>query len=67
MLANQRIILFWFTVIVFALFFVHNGERARSQAPQPGIELKVVKYNDLVAAVKAQKGKVLIVDIWAEY
>jgi len=31
------------------------------------VELKTVKYTELIAAVKAERGKVLVVDVWAEY
>ncbi len=33
----------------------------------PEVGLKVVKYGDLVDAVRAQKGKVVVVDVWATY
>jgi len=33
--------------------------------PVSGIELKIVKYPELIAAVKAQHGKVVVVDVWA--
>jgi len=33
--------------------------------PVSGIELKIVKYPELIAAVKAQRGKVVVVDVWA--
>lgn len=32
-----------------------------------GVELKTVKYRDLVEAVRAQKGKVVAVDVWATW
>jgi hypothetical protein len=31
------------------------------------VELKMVRYRDLCAAVRAQRGKVIVVEIWAEY
>jgi hypothetical protein len=31
------------------------------------VTLNVVKYADLIAAVKANRGKVIVVDVWAEY
>jgi hypothetical protein len=40
---------------------------AAPPAEAPPVELKVVKYKDLEEAVRAQKGKVLVLDVWAEY
>ena len=46
---------------------------AGSAAPRAGgpadpeIALKPVKYSDLCQLVRGQKGKVVIVDFWAEY
>ena len=31
------------------------------------VEIKAVKYPELCAAVRAQRGKVVVVDVWAEY
>jgi len=31
------------------------------------VELQVVKYNGLVEAIKAQRGKVVVVDVWGEF
>jgi hypothetical protein len=33
----------------------------------PAVGLEDVRYPELVAAVKAQRGRVLVVDVWAEY
>jgi hypothetical protein len=30
------------------------------------VELKVVKYDKLIEAVKANRGKVIVVDVWTE-
>lgn len=32
---------------------------------QEKVDLKILKYDDLAKLVKAQKGKVLVVDLWA--
>lgn len=32
-----------------------------------GIELKTVKYRDLVQAVRRQRGKVIVIDVWADF
>jgi len=46
--------------------FVRGDSAARP--PQEGVvELKVVKYNGLVEAIKAQRGKVVVVDVWGEF
>jgi len=31
------------------------------------VELQPVKYDQLVAAVRAQRGKVVVVDVWGVY
>lgn len=31
------------------------------------VELQIVKYKDLCAAVRAQRGKVVVVDLWADW
>jgi len=42
---------------------------ADSTAPAGGgtVQLKDVKYNGLVEAVRAQRGKVVVVDVWASF
>jgi hypothetical protein len=38
--------------------------------PPPGgaeVKLDVVKYDGLLAAVKVHRGRVVVVDVWAEY
>ena len=56
-------------LIVLLGMFVYSVSRpcaAPPEKPAP-IELKVVKYDALEEAVRAQKGRVLVVDVWAEY
>jgi thiol-disulfide isomerase/thioredoxin len=48
----------WFVLIV-------ESGAAQPAAGQGAIELKDVKYSGLVEAVKAQRGKVVVVDVWA--
>jgi hypothetical protein len=36
----------------------------RAEPALPPIELKVVKYDKLIEAVKANRGKVIVVDVW---
>jgi hypothetical protein len=68
---------FWFLLIGLGLWIVlRQGHalvgpaRADPQpAPtaEPKVELKPVKWADLTAVVRAQQGKVLVVEVWAEY
>jgi hypothetical protein len=52
--------------IILGLWLVHSrGPVAR--AAEPAVMLKVVKYSGLVEAVKAQHGKVVVVDVWGEF
>jgi hypothetical protein len=37
------------------------------KAEAPKVELKDVKYADLGKAIKGQRGKVVVVDVWAHY
>ena len=36
-------------------------------AADPAITLKVVNYDDLIREIRNLKGKIVVVDIWAEY
>ncbi len=60
----------WIGILLIGLggWIVHSLEQGRAEppaAPAPAaVELKAVKYKDLTEAVKAQRGKVLVVDIW---
>jgi hypothetical protein len=49
---------------VAALSGTRGGLKA---APAGEIELKTIGYRDLCATVRAQRGKVVVVEIWAEY
>jgi hypothetical protein len=40
--------------------------RVAHAAPEP-VTLRVVKYPELCRAVKAERGKVVVLDIWGEY
>jgi thiol-disulfide isomerase/thioredoxin len=59
----------WFLVIGFAATFVftERDSPARAADAPPGVDLRVVKYDALTDAIKAQKGKVVVVDVWAEF
>jgi hypothetical protein len=60
-----------FSLIVFTTWSVHSWTgppdvRAQDRTP-PAVELKKVKYGQLCEAVQAQRGKIVVVDIWAFY
>jgi hypothetical protein len=67
----------WFLLIVLALWIVDkqgnslNGLARADPQPdppaEPAVGLQAVKWADLAAAVRARQGKVLVVDVWAEY
>ena len=38
-----------------------------AQPPADGVELTVVKWPELDKAIAAQKGTVVVLDVWAEY
>jgi thiol-disulfide isomerase/thioredoxin len=51
-------------VVPLALAGTENG----SVLPAPAsVDLKIVKYGQLVEAVRALRGKVVVVDVWATY
>jgi hypothetical protein len=56
-------------LIVLLGMFVYSLTRPSAAPPEKpaAIELKIVKYDALEEAVRAQKGRVLLVDVWAEY
>ena len=35
--------------------------------PEPAVRLQTVKYAELIQAVKSHRGKVVVVDVWAEW
>ena len=39
----------------------------RTTAAEPTIDLRTVKYDDLMKEVRGHKGKVIVVDIWAQW
>jgi hypothetical protein len=53
-------------LILFGLWLVQSWGPVVA-APEPAVKLEAVKYSDLVRAVKAHHGKVVVVDFWAEY
>lgn len=56
-----------FAILVFALAAApsREGEPAGNESKDTKVQVKVVKYKGLVDLVKAQKGKVVVVDFWS--
>jgi len=44
-----------------------GGNPGESPAPVAGVKLEVVKYRELCQAVRALSGKIVVVDVWAEF
>jgi thiol:disulfide interchange protein len=40
---------------------------ALAAEPNPGISVQTVKFPELVKAIQAHRGKVVVVDFWADY
>ena len=53
-------------VVAGAALLLGHGA-ARPQATKQGIDLKVVKWDGLAAEVARHRGKVVVVDFWADY
>jgi len=67
---TASLILFsWIGLLAVATAIVLLGDgRAQSTGQDAAkVELKVIKYDQLTQAIKAQKGKIVVVDIWAWY
>ncbi len=47
--------------------FVLATAAANVPAADPKIELRTVKYDDLIKEVRGLKGKVVVVDVWADF
>jgi hypothetical protein len=58
-------------LIVSTLAFVFDLTEGAAQSGKAGsppmVELKVLKYNELGDAVRAQRGKVVLVEVWADW
>jgi len=52
---------------LFVLPLGRGHTEPESSPTGSGVELKTVKYRDLVEAVKAHRGKVVAVDVWATW
>jgi len=54
-------------VLIGLLFsFVHLVGQSFAQTAL-NVQLQIVKYGELAEAVRAQKGKVLVIDVWADF
>jgi hypothetical protein len=42
------------------------GRSSADEPKEPKIDLKVIKYGELVKEIEALKGKVVVVDYWAD-
>lgn len=56
-----------FSLIILALAAVCSGERPASADPPPEVRIRAVSYRELGEAVRALRGKVVVVDVWADY
>jgi hypothetical protein len=54
-------------LITLAVSAVCIKGQARPPRPDPVVELKAVKYAGLVEAVRARRGRVVVVDVWGVY
>jgi hypothetical protein len=52
---------------LLALSVIAAGTQSHSSAEPADIALRNVKYSELGKMVRALKGKVVVVDFWAEY
>src|SRR5579871_6210498 len=52
-------------LIILALAVVHRGGRAPAAGPE--VQLRPVSYRELGDVVKARRGKVVVVDVWADF
>ncbi|HEY7427468.1 MAG TPA: TlpA disulfide reductase family protein [Gemmataceae bacterium] len=53
--------------MVFAGWLVFSSADAGAPSDGGGVELKTIKYPDLVKAVRDQRGKVIVVDLWGDF
>lgn len=54
-----------FLLIGAASCFVLKGSTLHAQEAAGKVEFKSVKYSQLVEAVKAHRGKVVLIDVWS--
>ena len=54
-------------LIGFVSWFVLISETPSAPPTPTGVELKTIKYRDLLRAVRAERGKVVLIDVWGEF
>jgi thiol-disulfide isomerase/thioredoxin len=54
-------------MVVFVAWFVFIPSDAGAGTETDKVELKTVKYADLVKAVRDQRGKVVVIDLWGDF
>src|ERR1051325_927484 len=52
-----------FGLIALAVWIVQQGEAPAA----PAVELKAARYGDIGKAIRGHRGKVVVVDIWADF
>ncbi len=55
-------------IVLLASFVYCSTGNPRAALPETDtVELKVVSYDELEALVRAQKGRIVVVDVWADF
>lgn len=54
-------------LIILLLASVHTLDRTAPGEPPPEVQLRPVSYREFGEVVKAQRGKVVVVDVWADF
>lgn len=62
----MRTIRFFLLLMFFAMAAAVIGDRPVA-APNAGVSLEVIRYDDLGTKIQALKGEVVVVDFWADY
>ena len=53
--------------MAFVAWFVFTPVDAGAPSDTGGVEVRAIKYRDLVQAVRSQRGKVVVIDVWADF
>jgi hypothetical protein len=53
--------------VALVLLVARAGNAAPDAPASDAVDIKVLKYKDLCSAIRAQRGKVVVVDIWGEF
>jgi thiol-disulfide isomerase/thioredoxin len=54
-------------LIILTLAVVHTLDRPVAADPPGDVKLRAVSYHELGETVRAQRGKVVVVDVWADF